>query len=223
MTDEEPPFTKGEFDTAMAVIETCRDELTTDVETRQMNDAHYLLQLVGERFEDTWDVDDEESATTPLTLREMVRATEAAKYEAAGFDLYEMMWTENGGLELEWQRPTMADGSGERPAEPATPDDVPDTCEIPWCDDDVENFTEAFYPPEKFIEHADETGRMVMCDWHHVAARILTYTREDPPFVDVGLYQEVCYYARALAAETFDIPSEEMVTAPQHAEDEDAN
>lgn len=107
----------------------------------------------------------------------------------------------------------------DNPAEPATPDDVPDTCEIEDCESPVENFDEAFpLPPE--IAGSDETGRAVMCDHHHVAARILAYTRAEPPYVDVGLYQEVTYYSRALAAETFGVPSQEMVTAPQHAEDD---
>lgn len=217
MTDE-PPFTKGEFDTAMTVIETVRDELTTDIETEQMNDAHYLLQVVGERFEDVWDVEDEEAVTTPLTLREMVRATEAAKYFDMGFDLREMMWTENGGLELEWERPMMTDGGEKPPAESATPDDVPDECEIPECTHDIENFPDAFVPPEEFVAHTDDSGRMVMCDRHAVSARLLAYTHSGPPYVDVGLYKEVAYYARALAAVTFNIHPDEKVTAPQDAD-----
>ena len=98
--------------------------------------------------------------------------------------------------------------------------DHPTECEILDCTDDVENFPEPFpVPPELSDDHLDD-GRAVMCDHHHVAARILAYTRAEPPYVDVGLYQEVTYYSRALAAETFGIPSTEKVTAPQNAEDD---
>lgn len=82
-------------------------------------------------------------------------------------------------------------------------------CEIAGCTDTVENFPEPFPTPPEINHRGD--GNAVMCDHHHVAARILAYTREDPPYVDVGLYQEVTYYSRALAAETFGIPSEEKV------------
>lgn len=105
-------------------------------------------------------------------------------------------------------------------ADAATPDDVPEKCELEECDDDVENFPEAFLVPPELVEEADSEGRAVMCDHHHVAAKILAYTRGEPPYVDMGLYQEVTYYSRALASETFGIPASEKVTAPQHAQDE---
>lgn len=105
------------------------------------------------------------------------------------------------------------------PAEAATPDDVPDECEVPWCDQPIESFPETFYPPSEYLEHADEEGAMVMCDQHHVASRILAYTRREPPYVDVGLYQEVTYYSRALAAVAFDIDPDEKVVAPQNTDD----
>ena len=103
-------------------------------------------------------------------------------------------------------------------AEPMTPDDVPDECELDFCEREVDNFEEAF-PVHPDVPGVDETGRAVMCDWHHVAARILAYTRPEPPYVDVGLYQEVTYYSRALAAETLDIPAEDAVVPPQEAEE----
>lgn len=93
-------------------------------------------------------------------------------------------------------------------------------CGIAVCDDEVENFDEPFPVPPELKADRDENGGVVMCDHHHVAARILAYTRPEPPYVDVGLYQEVTYYSRALAAETFGIPSSEKVTAPQHADDD---
>lgn len=101
-------------------------------------------------------------------------------------------------------------------------------CWVDGCAEPVENFTEAFPAPPEVVRDQEQIPRgvdshqhgLVMCDHHHVAARILAYTRSEPPYVDIGLYQECTYYARALAAETFDIPSSEKVTAPQNAEDE---
>lgn len=102
------------------------------------------------------------------------------------------------------------------PAEPMTPDDVPDECELPDCEAPVVNFPEAFAPPPQVEAPTDDTGRLIMCDWHYVAARIMAFTRPDPPYVDVGLYKEVTYYSRALAAETFDLPSQEHVHPPEN-------
>jgi hypothetical protein len=109
----------------------------------------------------------------------------------------------------------MTDRDSDRlPAEPATPDDVPDICELDFCDREVDNFPEAF-PIHHEVPGVDDTGRAVLCDWHHAAARILAYTRPEHPYVDVALYQECTYYSRALAAETLDIPAEDAVVPPQ--------
>lgn len=48
--------------------------------------------------------------------------------------------------------------------------------------------------------HHGPDGDLALCDRCCLAARILAYTREEAPFVDVGLYQEVTFYARQLAA-----------------------
>lgn len=95
--------------------------------------------------------------------------------------------------------------------EPATPEDAPDTCEVEDCDASIDNFPEEFPSPD---------GRLVMCDHHHVAARILAYTFEDHPYVDVGLYPEVSYYSRSLAAEQFGIPAREAVNQPPEQDNE---
>lgn len=52
------------------------------------------------------------------------------------------------------------------------------------------------FVPGKPNDHAD---RLSLCDGCHLAAKVLAYTRAEPPFVDVGLYQEVTFYARQLA------------------------
>ena len=109
----------------------------------------------------------------------------------------------------------------EQPAEPMTPDDIPDECDVVGCESDIENFPESFIPPSGAEVETDSDGRSVMCDHHHVASRILAYTREEPPYVDVGLYQEVTYYSRALAAETFGIPAREKVIPPQESDEYD--
>lgn len=63
-------------------------------------------------------------------------------------------------------------------------------------------------------------GERFMCDPCNLSTRILLYTRPDPPFVDVGLYQEVVFYARQLAAETVPEPPEEIVNLPDEDEGE---
>lgn len=123
-----------------------------------------------------------------------------------------------GQIEVGWKKVGGGPVNGARELEPPT-GDAPETCQIPGCDTPVENFDEAFPVPAE-IDHRGD-GRAVMCDHHHVAARLLSYTRPEPPYVDVGLYKEVAYYARALAAETFEVPAEDKVTPPQH-HDEDA-
>jgi len=57
-----------------------------------------------------------------------------------------------------------------------------------------------------------------MCDPCNLATRVLLYTRADPPFVDVGLYQEVVFYARQLAATTVPDPPEEIVNTPDKSD-----
>lgn len=59
-----------------------------------------------------------------------------------------------------------------------------------------------------------------MCDPCNLATRVLLYTRPEPPFVDVGLYQEVVFYARQLAAETVPDPPDEVVTLPDEEDGE---
>lgn len=58
-------------------------------------------------------------------------------------------------------------------------------------------------------------GERFMCDPCNLSTRILLYSRPDPPFVDVGLYQEVVFYARQLAAETIPEPPEPVVTVSE--------
>lgn len=96
-------------------------------------------------------------------------------------------------------------------------------CQIADCDTEVSTFDEQFPPPEdaEVEEGVSRAEGIVMCDHHHVAAKLVAYTRGEPPYVDMGLYQEVAYYARALGAETFEIPAEDLVTAPQNHEEDD--
>lgn len=94
-------------------------------------------------------------------------------------------------------------------------------CEIVGCEDEVESFEEPFLTPPG-VEHGgdhDQPNYARMCDEHHVAARIYAYTREDPPWVDVGLYQEATYYGRALAAATFDLDPMEHVNSGREEDD----
>lgn len=63
-------------------------------------------------------------------------------------------------------------------------------------------------------------GERFMCDPCNLATRILLYTRPDPPFVDVGLYQEVVFYARQLAATAVPEPPETVVDLPDGGEDD---
>lgn len=44
-----------------------------------------------------------------------------------------------------------------------------------------------------------EGDERFMCEEHWLATKFLMMTREEPPFVDVGLYQEAVFYARQLA------------------------
>lgn len=60
-----------------------------------------------------------------------------------------------------------------------------------------------------------EGEQRFMCDACNLATRVLLHTRPDPPFVDVGLYQEVVFYARQLAARTVPDPPESVVTVPE--------
>ena len=95
-------------------------------------------------------------------------------------------------------------------------------CEIAGCEEAVESFDDAFLVPPD-VEHDgdhDQPNHAQMCDEHHVAARIYAYTREDPPWVDVGLYQEVTYYSRALAATTFGLEPMEHVNSGQGDSDD---
>lgn len=227
MTDNDDTITTAQFETAMYVLETLRDEIVPEEQVglrRTFNEAHAAMQEERQQLDDGWDAPTEGFVTTPLSLREMVRCTPAAAPYGSGYDLVGFEPNDQNGITLKWEDPESdtiikTDGSG-NPAEPATPDDVPDECEIGPCENPIENFPEAFFPPEEAAEHADETGRAVMCDHHHVAARILAYTRPDPPYVDVGLYQEVTYYSRALAAESFGIVSTEKVNPPEEQDDE---
>lgn len=54
-------------------------------------------------------------------------------------------------------------------------------------------------------EHRD------LCEKHWLAVYFLAMTREEPPFVDVGLYQEATFYGRQLAAATLDEEPESVV------------
>lgn len=99
------------------------------------------------------------------------------------------------------------------------------TCDLPDCDHPVESFDEQFPAPPGAAREAQDSHAygLVMCDRHHVAARVLAYTRVEPPYVDIGLYQEVTYYARALAAVQFGLDPDDVVTAPQDVDDADAD
>lgn len=235
-TDAPTNITEKEYETALYVLETLRDEILPEgavTQRRVMNNAATAVD--AERDLDYGNpTPDEPALTTRLALSEVVRSTPAVSPFNAGYDVVDVA-VSVGELRIDWEDPEadsddslVADGRGGDEvepqydiAEPATPDELPDDCEVAGCEDDIENFPEAFpVPPE--LAYGGGEGRLVMCDHHYVAARILAYTKPEPPYVDVGLYQETTYYARALAAETFDIPSQEKVTAPQDVEEEDA-
>lgn len=209
MTDTDTP-TRAEFETAMHVLETFRDEKLPEEAVgrrRALNEAHAVLDDERDQLDDDWDVPDGPEVQTRLSLRDLVRCTEAAAPYGAGYDLVGTTWLQDHALQFEWV---------DADAEPRT-DGGADECEIGGCTDSVEHFDEPFTVPPGVPHRGD--GRAVMCDHHHVAARIFAYTRPDPPYVDVGLYQEVTYYSRALAAETFGLPSQEHVIVPEEADD----
>lgn len=101
---------------------------------------------------------------------------------------------------------------------------VPRRCEIPGCDrpvsmvPDIEDGEEQ--PLEFPIAVGDLSGRYALCDECSVAARILGYTRSEPPYVDIGLYQEVVFYARQLAAyHLIDTVPNDVVIHPEESAD----
>ncbi len=63
-----------------------------------------------------------------------------------------------------------------------------------------------------------EGEEQILCDTCTLSTLILLYTRPDPPYVDVGLYQEVVFYARQLAAESVPDAPDEVVNQPNHPE-----
>lgn len=65
-----------------------------------------------------------------------------------------------------------------------------------------------------------EGDQQTLCDPCTLATYILLYSRPEPPFVDIGLYQEVVFYARQLAALHVPDPPEEIVTQPEEDDDE---
>lgn len=50
----------------------------------------------------------------------------------------------------------------------------------------------------------DDEPHAIMCDDCTLATLILAYSREEHPYVDIGLYSEVVFYARQLAAASLD-------------------
>lgn len=88
-------------------------------------------------------------------------------------------------------------------------------CEIPGCEESVESFPEPFLLPPGIPHRGDRAA--IMCDRHHVSARILAYSRKERPYVDIGLYQEVVFYARQLAGEVLGISDPtELVEQPSN-------
>lgn len=92
-------------------------------------------------------------------------------------------------------------------------------CELRDCSREVNNFPEKLPVPKQL----ESTGEKIMCDRHHVASRIMLYTQEDHPYVDIGLYQEVTFYSRSLAAEELGISAEDAVNQPQTDTDTDTD
>jgi len=73
----------------------------------------------------------------------------------------------------------------------------------------VELETETCYVCGGNVDHDEgqlpyEGEERSLCEKHWLAAYFLAMTREEPPFVDVGLYQEATFYGRQLAATTLD-------------------
>lgn len=58
---------------------------------------------------------------------------------------------------------------------------------------------------------AYEGEKRDLCEKHWIAVYFLSMTREEHPFVDVGLYQEATFYGRQLAALTLDKEPESVV------------
>lgn len=80
----------------------------------------------------------------------------------------------------------------------------------------VELKTKTCYVCGDTIDHdqeplAYEGERRDLCEKHWLAAYFLAMTREEPPFVDVGLYQEATFYGRQLAAATLGKEPESVV------------
>lgn len=86
-----------------------------------------------------------------------------------------------------------------------------DACE--WCAAEQEDGLNEPFPVHVPGVKNGHSDHLELCDRCCLAARVLAYTRPEPPFVDVGLYQEVTFYARQLAAiEMGGDPSEAVVT-----------
>lgn len=68
-----------------------------------------------------------------------------------------------------------------------------------------------------------EGTEQILCDTCTLATLILQYTHADPPYVDIGLYQEVVFYARQLAAESVPDAPEEIVNQPENPDAESDN
>lgn len=60
----------------------------------------------------------------------------------------------------------------------------------------------------------------ILCDTCTLSTLILLYTRAEPPYVDVGLYQEVVFYARQLAAASVPDAPDEVVKQPEEQPEE---
>lgn len=102
-----------------------------------------------------------------------------------------------------------------------TDEELPE-CEIDGCErpiSDVFEDDEQGFP----VTVGDVNGHFKMCDEHNVAARVLGYSREEPPYCDLGLYKEIVFYARQLAALYIDPDideSEVVITPEEHSTEE---
>lgn len=101
----EPPVTRTEYLTALRVLEVFRDDVLSDDIAdaslrRNLNDGHYMLELLRNQYDD-WGTESVADSKTQLSIEDVVRGTEAEEPYRRGAECVGMEWTEDG-LEITW-------------------------------------------------------------------------------------------------------------------------
>ena len=107
MTDltDDRPVSRDDYETALYVLETLRDhDETHESAGGILNDAHYTLQMEAELHDIIRPAPTDPVVETVLSVREMVRATNAAGPFEAGYDITTAHWLDDG-VKLGWEDP----------------------------------------------------------------------------------------------------------------------